>query len=120
MTYLTHSEALKDRFLSEFQTLLSNEVETRLRALLQDHLRGRKVRFIDAMGSSTIDISSRWGKGYYVITADSIWHSGEERIGWSYLGERPPQFLKDVQNLIQDYIDMADNLVAVEFKLEFP
>lgn len=120
MTYLRHSEKLKDRFLSELQEKLHLEVQARLIELLAGHLKRRKVRFIDAMGSSTIDISSRWGRGYYVVTSDSIRHSGTERIGWSYLGERPPQFLQDVQKLIQEYIDVAENLVAIEFKLEFP
>ena len=99
--------------LVKMEKLTSDELEARIREIAKSTLlRNREILFSHAMGIVTITISARNG-GKYFISADSVWkHNGFHSFPLLRYWQDHPLF-DQYQELIAEYLDIAQNLFAV-------
>lgn len=120
MQYLQKVDKLQDQQISELSELTEKLVRANLHKILFPHLKGRRVRFIDAMGICSVDIEHRRG-GNYVVAVNDVWYSPPANLyGYTALcNPKCPDWIKDIQRLIQEYDELTRNQFAIEFKLTF-
>ena len=91
--------------------------------ILYGRLKNRKVLFQDAMGSMTVEIGLRSG-AILVIQRDDIYVRACPNCfaGYEYAFERHfggMDWVNKIQKLLDDYDDVAQNLFAIEFELDY-
>lgn len=121
MKYLPKSEAAYDAMIAKLAIRTEREVKKQLQKLLKGHLKNRTVKFVDAMGSTTVDISSRHG-GWYIINSCDVWLQGAasyEVNSFTWVDEVNSPWMKPVMDLISEYNEIAERHFAVEFELSF-
>ena len=118
--YLQEAVSLRETQGAALEVLTEALMRSALRSILAPHIRNRTVRFIDAMGSTTVDIAHRRG-GHYIISGYDVWWSTNDNCvqGYTHVGNNKPAFVKEVQALIREYNDIEERVFALEWSEEY-
>lgn len=108
MPLLPKSEKLKNKLIEQLSRQVEKEMTAQLKKILSVHLKRRGIKFMDAMGIVTLDISARQG-WYYVISDDDAYLNQGTR---SYpVPEK--KWIKEIQELIGDYMELNQYCHAI-------
>ncbi len=121
MKYLQKTNAAYEAMIEKLAVRAELETKKHLQKLLKGHLRNRTVKFVDAMGSTTVEISNRNG-GWYIINSCDMWMQGAKSYevnSFTWVDEENSPWIKPVMALISEYNEIAERHFAIEFEISF-
>ena len=112
----------REKFYSRMSDKAERILRKEITQAFKGHLKNRTVKFTDAMGMTTIDVSRRSGgfiaiHGSMIISWVGVNGKGKDQRYWTPEKHKYP-WIEKAQNIINEYDDFSSNDFACEFEMK--